>query len=63
MIKDTILHFNPFKLTGTEGFMNYKMSGGGQGSGDDNKGGKTGGAYIVFLIVLLALSLLKACSS
>lgn len=61
MPQNSILLYNTSKLTGTEGFLNYKMSGCGSGNQNKNGRGSTGGGFAIIIIVSIIYILLKAC--
>ncbi len=57
-----IIYFDPTKLTGPEGYINYKLSGGGGFEGGDKNGGKKGcnsGCLVVIIVTLLILMFIK----
>lgn len=62
MSKDFILFYDPFNFTGTDGFLNYKMSGFNSNNGNNSGGNKNIGGYIVIIVILLILELLNSCS-
>lgn len=61
MLQNLLMFFDPTKLTGREGFLNYKMSGFGSGKRSNNTG-NSGGSSTIIIIIIIVLILLKACS-
>jgi hypothetical protein len=60
VLQNYILFFDPTKLTGTDGFLNYKMSG--FGSVKRNKNIKnSGGDFAIIIIIIMIIILLKEC--
>ncbi len=59
VLQNYILFFDPTKLTGTDGFLNYKKSG--FGSGKRNKNSRISGGDFAFIIIIIILISLKAC--
>ena len=59
--KNYILLYDPFKLTGTEGFLNYKMSGFNSSKRNKSGGDKNGGTSTIIIAIIIVFILLKAC--
>lgn len=61
MLRDYILLYDPFKLTGTDGFLNYKMSGFGSGKQNKNSTSNNGGGFAIIIIISTVFLLFKTC--
>lgn len=61
MFKYNNLFFDPFKLTGPEGYMNYKLSGVGSGNRKNMNNSNKGGGFFIVIIVVIVIILL-ACT-
>jgi hypothetical protein len=59
--KNHISFYDPFKLTGTEGFLNYKMSGFNSHKINNSGGSKNGGGFVTIIMIIIVFILLKAC--
>lgn len=59
-MKDGIKYFNPTSRTGPDGYINYKMSGGGQGgSGGESGCGVFGWGLIILFVLAGVLKLFR----
>lgn len=61
MTQNFTMYFDPTKLTGTEGFMNYKLSRFGSRK-RNNGGGNSSGSWVIVVVIIFIFILLKACS-